>query len=130
VGEVVAGAPRDHWLERCRAAKVPAAPCSSYREIGEEQSAVGRHLRDNSYLLTAEHRHFGPMATIGPPTEFQSTPTAAGRGGSWNAPLLGEHNMQVLLGAAGYSREEAEGLVASGVCPRPEPRFTSYTAKL
>lgn len=130
LSEIVARAPRDRWLELCRAAQVPAAPCSSYREILDEGSPVNRHLRENGYLQTVEHRHFGPTAAVASPVEFHGTPTAAlDQRGSWHAPLLGEHTVEVLVSAAGYTREEALELVASGVCPRPEPRFAGY-AKL
>lgn len=127
VGKVMGQAPRDRWLELCRAANVPAAPCSSYLEIGDEQSAVGRHLRANAYLLEAEHRHYGPMRVVGPPAEFGGTPSTPGRGGSWHAPLLGENTVQVLVSAAGYTQDEAKALVADGVCPAPARRFATYS---
>jgi len=128
IKKVIAEKPRQHWLDLCRANRIPCAPCSSYAEIGDAEDMVGKHMRVNGYIVDVEHRQQGTLTMVAPPTQYSETPTRPAKGESWHAPLLGEHTMEALVFNCGYSPKEAEELMASGVCPISAARFANYRA--
>lgn len=56
-----------------------------------------------------DHPVAGPVKTIGLPVKFSETPG----GVKSAAPLLGQHTLEVFM-EAGYSKQEAQELIASG----------------
>jgi len=93
--KIIETQPRDHWLDLCGVHSVPAAPNSSYSELGDPNTFQGRHLRANGYIKDVEHRDFKNYTVIAQPTKYHGTPNAE-INGSWHAPDIGEHTLEVL----------------------------------
>ena len=103
--------------QACLDADVPCAPVSSYAEIGDPSTSVGRHLAENGYVGVAGHREWGEMLVVPHPTDFRGTPPAPPSAeASWHGPEIGEHTTEALL-QLGYSEAEADALVREGVTP-------------
>ena len=68
-----------------------------------------RHARGT--LQTVSSSRFGELQTFRTPIRFSDAEVAI-RGG---APLLGEHNVQVLGDLLGYSSNQVAALIDSGV---------------
>lgn len=91
------------WLERLRAAGVPAAPVQDVLEAaGHEQVQALGILRDG---------------VVGEPFSVDGERVARRR----QPPLLGEHSAEILA-EAGYSDVEVAGLVDAGVVGKPPAR--------
>jgi crotonobetainyl-CoA:carnitine CoA-transferase CaiB-like acyl-CoA transferase len=106
VSERLKTKPRAHWLERLRAAGVPAAPVNDLREAFQDPQAEARGA-----VWTLDHPLLGPLPTLANPLRFLSRTPAAP---SLPPPLLGEHS-EALLREAGFSPEEVAALVEKGV---------------
>ena len=95
------------WVERFRAAGVPAAPVRSIQE-----ALADPELRASGFVGEAiDPRMAGGFV------EVLRSPIRIGdwRSRPGTAPGFGEHTREVLVSVIGYSAEEAEELVASGV---------------
>ncbi|MCH8191671.1 MAG: CoA transferase, partial [Chloroflexi bacterium] len=68
------------------------------------------HFRQREFFVEVDHPAAGPMEYPGPPFRPAATPWKKGR-----APLLGEHNEEVLTGRLGYSRTDLAKLARMGV---------------
>lgn len=127
IAQIMLTKTRAEWLDLCdKALKVPAAPCSSYEELGDPNSQLGKHLRANGYIMNVEHRdgyaagdkgnlkdRFGrtkdsTVTIVGPPAKFHGTPSTL-PAVSWHAPDLGEHTAEVLA-EIGFSSGDAAAL--------------------
>lgn len=86
------------WLSLCRSVGIPAA------EVADLDDLV-------SALPDAEHPVVGTYKSIPPPVRFSRTPADPGRR---PAPLVGQHNREVLL-EAGLSGAEVDALEAGDV---------------
>lgn len=86
------------WLSLCRDVGIPAA------EVADLDDLVAG-------LPDAEHPVAGTYKSIPPPVRFSRTPADATRR---PAPLVGEHNREVLA-EAGLTGEEIDALEAAGV---------------
>lgn len=75
------------------------------------------HLRARSVFVTVDHVDAGPMPFARLPVQLSATPAPSRR----PAPLLGEHNEEVLVGVAGLDLAELADLVASGVVAEVPP---------
>jgi crotonobetainyl-CoA:carnitine CoA-transferase CaiB-like acyl-CoA transferase len=95
---VIAERPTAFWLEFCRTNGIPAT------EVATLESLVER-------LPLASHEAAGAYRSVPPPVRFSRTPASASRR---DAPLVGEHNREVLV-EAGLSDDEISALEASGV---------------
>lgn len=143
VAKIIATQTRDYWLDMCdKAGKVPAAPCSSYEELGDPNSQLGKHLRENGYIMNVEHRDgyqpgdkgnmkekFGrekdsTVTIVGPPARFHGTPAIL-PSGSWNAPDIGEQTSEVLAEIGFDGAEAAEFMADKG----PTPPATGRAAR-
>ncbi len=92
------------WLELCNRHAVPVAPIPSLDEIVSDPAHHRGVLEDHHHPVA------GAFRSIRPPVRFDGS----GRKSAGPAPLRAEHTREVLL-AAGYSAEEVDGLVRSGV---------------
>ncbi|SAL08931.1 formyl-CoA transferase [Caballeronia sordidicola] len=76
---------------------VPCAPVLTMKEIANDTS-----LRASGTVVEVEQKKRGKYLTVGSPIKFSGfTPTIEG------APLLGEHNEEILVGL-GYSKEQID----------------------
>lgn len=126
LAKVFATRPQEEWLDRLLAADVPCAPVATYADVGDPTHTVGRHLRANGYLVEAEHRDFGLLRLPGPPTVFTGTPAGPLAG---HKPHIGEHTAEVLRTDLGYSDQEAQELVSSGVVPKPDGPYAEENTR-
>ncbi|WP_076263520.1 CaiB/BaiF CoA transferase family protein [Intrasporangium flavum] len=94
-----------HWVERLEAVDILCAPVRSLVEaLADEQTAA------NGMVVEMEHPHGGTMRVLDAPIRLSGTPNAARR----PAPMLGEHNAEVLR-ELGYDEERVAALLADGV---------------
>lgn len=112
ISAVLKTQPRAHWLERLKAAGVPAAPVNDLAEAFQDPQAQAREA-----IWTLTHPLLGPLPTLANPLRFLSRTPASP---SLPPPLLGEHTEEVLK-EAGYSPEEVARLVEKGVA-RAQPQ--------
>ncbi len=88
---------------------VPAAFVKSCLELMEDPQ-----LQHRGFFTETEHAECGPMPTDGPSFQLSLTPWAA-----TGAPVLGQHNEQILKEILGASDEEIAELLAEGVLESP-----------
>jgi crotonobetainyl-CoA:carnitine CoA-transferase CaiB-like acyl-CoA transferase len=90
--EVMATQTTGYWLGVCRQAGIPATAVADLDEVIDA-------------LPIEHHPHAGPYRRIPFPVRFGATPVTVRR----HAPLIGEHNREVLA-EVGYSDEEIDTL--------------------
>lgn len=93
---------RDEWMERLRAAGVPAGPILNVEEMLQDQQVLARKM-----CVSVPHSRAGSVQTLGMPIKFSE----AEAGPVTGAPLLGEHTREVLK-EHGFSEAEVEGFIA------------------
>lgn len=133
----IAKQPQQYWLDACLAADVPCAPVTSYAEIGDCTTDVGKHMLDNGYTQQVCHRDWGDITVVGPPAVFHETPNAPKLSSeSWHAPYLGEHTAEILQKDLGFTNAETHAMlkdVARPVGPHTQEasreRREQYKAK-
>lgn len=94
-----------HWLEVLERADVPAAPMLKRSEVIEHPQVLASEI-----IVENQHPIIGPLRQARVPARFLGTPTEPPRG----APLLGEHNEEVLA-ELGLDAEAVAALAARGV---------------
>ena len=100
----------EHWLQRLRENEVPSAPVLSRPEvIAQEQVQV------NEILSEYDQPGLGRIRQPRPAAQFQGTPVNTRQ----VAAALGEHGRE-LLQEVGYSSDEIERLLQSGVMTEPD----------
>ena len=95
-----------------RANNLPIYPVNRFSDVLEDP-----HLNERGYFIPVEHPVTGTTIHPGPPFRMQ-------RGGYEQrrpAPLLGQHNADILGGRLGLSAQEIADLEAAGVVSRSEP---------
>jgi len=97
---------KDELFRKLQAAHVPCLPGNTFGDLLES-----RHLRARGFFVEQEHPAAGSVVAPGPPYRLQASPWSLRR----PAPLLGQHNVEVLCGELGYSREELARLRAWGM---------------
>ena len=97
--------PRDEWIERLAAGKVPCGPVYDYAQVAEDE-----HFWLNGYLQEAPHQNFEEHQVVGIPVSFSETGTRVQSA----APELGQNTEEVLLGL-GYDWGDIERLHDAGV---------------
>lgn len=90
LGEWTAEHGKMEIMDRCQAAGCPITAVFTVAEAAEHP-----HLRERGYIVELEHEKLGRYRTLGAPFKLSETPGGPSRA----APLLGEHNDEV-LGAA------------------------------
>jgi CoA:oxalate CoA-transferase len=99
-------------MERLAAYRVPAAPV-----LSPDEALKLPHLRRRGTVVTVNDPTLGSFDLPGFPLHFSNFPEPAGDG----APMLGQHNEEILTGYLGYSRERVRELERAGILHR-EPR--------
>src|SRR6185295_16825445 len=98
---------RDDAVERLVARGVPAAPVVSPREVDRNP-----HLRARGFFETVTHPIVGTHDYPGLPMRFSAGPTRWFRA---PAPMLGQHNDEILRGLLGLGDAEIAALRADGI---------------
>jgi crotonobetainyl-CoA:carnitine CoA-transferase CaiB-like acyl-CoA transferase len=98
-------ATRNEWIERLRAHSVP---CSRVNNL--EQAIEEEQILHNGMLTELEHPVFGKYKVVNNPIKMTATPPVP----FGYAPMLGEHNAEVLA-EFGYTAEDLERLKQDGV---------------
>jgi len=92
-------------------AGVPAAPVYDVDEVVTDPQLEAREM-----FVDVDHPRAGRVRVPNFPVKFSCTPGRVSRA----APLLGEHNEEILVGVLGMSREEVQELVRKGVISAEE----------
>jgi len=94
-----------HWVARLEEQDILCAPVRSLEEaLADEQTAV------NDMVVEMEHPHGGTMRVLNSPIRLSGTPNDARR----PAPMLGEHNAEVLR-ELGYDDARVAEILKDGV---------------
>ncbi|MDA0304907.1 MAG: CoA transferase [Proteobacteria bacterium] len=104
LNKIFAGQTTQDWLDKLKAAGVPAGPVLNVNEMHADPHALARDM-----VVDVEHARLGTVKTLGLPVKFSKTPGEVTTG----APLYGQHTREV-LGEYGFADEEIEGFIASG----------------
>lgn len=96
---------KEEIFTRCQQNKVPAAPIKTISDVVQEDQ-----LRHREYFQTVDHPATGPLLYPGHGYRFSKTPAELRP-----APLLGQHNEEILCGRLRYTKEQLAGLRAAGV---------------
>jgi len=99
-------------IERLAEYRVPAAPV-----LSPDEALKLPHLRQRGTVATVDDPILGSFDLPGFPLHFSSFPEPAGDG----APMLGQHNEEILSGYLGYPRERIRELERAGIL-HCEPR--------
>ncbi len=95
----------EHWLTRLEEQDILCAPVRTLEEaLADEQTAA------NGMVVEMEHPHGGTMRVLDAPIRLSGTPNDARR----PAPMLGQHNREVLAGL-GYGEDRIAELLRDGV---------------
>ena len=105
LGAVLKTNTRDYWVPKLRAAGLPVG---AVRDVVEALNAPEFRARD--MIATTTHARIGEIEQVGSPMKLSRTPVAE----PVAPPLLGQHSRDA-LGFAGYSADEIEALITSGV---------------
>jgi formyl-CoA transferase len=92
-------------LDKCNAIDVPCGPVLDMAELLEDES-----LRARGMIAKVEHPERGTYYTVGSPLSLSDSPVDYRA-----APLLGEHNEELLREIMGYDRAQVESLRKEGV---------------
>lgn len=103
--EIIQSQKADYWLERFAEADIPCGPINLVDEIISHPQ-----LRARRMIVELEHPLIGVVRSLGNPIHLSQTPVSYRR----PPPLLGEHNVEILL-SLGYAEAEIGELVAEGV---------------
>ena len=96
----------ENWLERLRAAGIPAGPIRTTGQALDSYETQARGL-----IVQAPHASEGSVPVVRSPLAFSGTPVRDPVG----APLLGQHSEEVLREMLGYGATEVAALIRSGV---------------
>jgi crotonobetainyl-CoA:carnitine CoA-transferase CaiB-like acyl-CoA transferase len=96
-------------IERLAEYRVPAAPV-----LSPDEALKLPHLRRRGTVATIDDPILGSFDVPGFPLHFSNFPEPAGDG----APMLGQHNEEILTGYLGYSCERIAELESAGVLHR------------
>jgi formyl-CoA transferase len=97
-------------MEMCNQHDIPVGPILSMKEIAEEKS-----LRDTGTVVEVDHPARGKYLTVGNPIKLSDSPCEVKP-----APLLGEHNDEVLIKVLGYTPKQVAEIKASGAMSAAE----------
>jgi crotonobetainyl-CoA:carnitine CoA-transferase CaiB-like acyl-CoA transferase len=95
---------RDEWFEYLRQSDICVAPVYSLDEAAADPHNQARHM-----VVEVDHPRLGPVRQVGIGPKFSETPGQV----RTTAPRAGQHTDEVLA-SLGHTREQIEGLRASG----------------
>lgn len=96
----------DEWLEVLTASGIPAGPIYTLDKLFVDPQVIHRDM-----VASLDHPTAGPMKAIKLPYRMQEAPTSISK----HPPAIGEHTVEALVTAAGYSRQEALQIISSGI---------------
>ncbi|MBQ0763187.1 CaiB/BaiF CoA transferase family protein [Marinobacter psychrophilus] len=99
----------EHWLARLAKESVPCAPVLTRTEVLNHPQ-----VQANDLLVEYNHPQAGSIRQTRAPARFSASPTQPLQG----APALGQ-NTAALLAACGYSADDIQTLIDSGVAGMP-----------
>jgi formyl-CoA transferase len=108
LNSIFAAAPQQHWMQRMRAAGVPAGVVRSISESVSSEEVKARQL-----IGSAPHARLGSVANLRNPIKLSATPVREPVG----APVLGQHTHSVLCEVLGMSETAIANLAATGAIP-------------
>ncbi len=85
---------------------IPIVPCNSTEDVFRSP-----HFLERQFLVEIDHPQTGKLSYPGAPYHLSETPWQVDR----PAPLLGEHNEEILSARLGYTEEELASMRTSGV---------------
>ena len=97
--------PRDEWIERLVAGRIPCGPVYDYAQVADDE-----HFWINGYLQEVPHANFENHRVVGIPVQFSETATKV----QTAAPELGQNTEQVLLDL-GYDWSDIERFHDAGI---------------
>ena len=97
---------KEELYHRGQAAEVPFAMVYTPQDLAESEQ-----LCERGFFTEVEHSRTGKVRYPGVPYNFSGTPVRVQR----PAPLLGEHNQEILTDRLGYDKEELPRLDMAGV---------------
>jgi len=110
LGEIINGWFRDQTkadaTARLLAVGLPIGPVQDAREIFEDPQVAARRL-----MIDVTDPILGPVKLVGPVAKLSSDPEPL----TGPAPMLGQHNSEVLTEVLGYTKEQVGRLKADGV---------------
>ncbi|AMO21779.1 CaiB/BaiF CoA transferase family protein [Ramlibacter tataouinensis] len=106
IAEAMLAKSMEEWVPLLEAVNVPCGPIYNMKQVFEDPQVRHRGLQ-----LSLEHGAGVQAPSLANPIRLSETPISYGR----SAPLLGEHNQEVLQGRLGLSESELEALQAKGV---------------
>lgn len=97
---------KDEITAMAQARGIPIVPCNSAEDMFREPQFTAR-----DYFITIDHPMVGQLNYPGAPYRLSETPWRVDR----PAPLLGQHNEDILCRRLGYSRQELVSMRETGV---------------
>ncbi|MBW2285192.1 MAG: CoA transferase [Deltaproteobacteria bacterium] len=97
---------KDELFKMCQAARVPVGPAYSSEEV-----VCSEHLAARNYFVEMDHPEIGQAKYPGAPYRLSATPWQIER----VAPVLGEHNEEILCDRLGYTMEDLVHMKQAGV---------------
>jgi crotonobetainyl-CoA:carnitine CoA-transferase CaiB-like acyl-CoA transferase len=105
LNEIFGRSPREHWIERIRAAGVPSGAVATVAEALSSELVAAR-----SAVQEVVHTGVGPYPALRTPARLHDTAPVPPCG----APQLGEHTRAVLSEMGGLSDQEIKALIVAG----------------
>jgi len=105
LSEIMSRRTTDEWIEILWRNGIPAGPINTIDKILKDP-----HLNERMFFVKMSHPIMGELTTLNPVPKFEKF-TGGVRS---NAPLLGEHSVEILK-TLGYSYDEIENFIAKGV---------------
>lgn len=115
VGRVMAQRSTAEWRSLLDDADVPNMPMNSPQDLLDDP-----HHAATGFVRMVDHPTEGRLRTPGSPTRWSGTPPPEDPS---PAPLLGEHSTAVLR-ELGYSAEQINHMLSTGVCAEPAPKIS------
>ena len=97
--------PRNEWQQLFREARMRCDPCLTYEEL-----CAHPQVETNEMLVAIDHPVRGKIEVLGVPIKLKRTPGCP----QGPAPLLGQHNREILV-RLGYSSEDISELIRKEV---------------
>ena len=97
---------REEVTKAAQSRGIPIVPCNSTEDLFRSP-----HFAERQFLVEINHPQTGKLSYPGAPYHLSETPWRVNR----PAPLLGQHNEEILCERLGYSKEELASMRESGI---------------